>query len=115
VQGVSTRGVDELVKALGMSGISWSQLSRLCAEIDERVQASFDRPIEASGLTSGSLAAGIGHDQVPSTAKPSPPTSPAAMQRRTTANMATLIAELVQALDAPVTVALPRRQGPEWA
>ena len=38
IQGVSTRSVDELVKAMGMSGISKSQVSRLCAEIDERVQ-----------------------------------------------------------------------------
>jgi putative transposase len=37
VQGISTRSVDELVKALGMAGISKSQVSRLCAEIDERV------------------------------------------------------------------------------
>jgi transposase-like protein len=46
VQGVSTRSVDELVKALGMSGISKSQVSRLCADIDERVRAFLDRPIE---------------------------------------------------------------------
>lgn len=46
VQGVSTRSVDELVKAMGMSGISKSQVSRLCAEIDERVNAFLDRPIE---------------------------------------------------------------------
>ncbi len=39
IQGISTRSVDDLVKALGMSGISKSQVSRLCAEIDERVQA----------------------------------------------------------------------------
>ena len=39
VQGVSTRSVDELVKAMGMSGISKSQVSRLCEEIDERVKA----------------------------------------------------------------------------
>jgi transposase-like protein len=38
--------VDELVKALGMSGISKSQVSRLCEEIDERVKAFLDRPIE---------------------------------------------------------------------
>src|SRR5215475_8577790 len=37
VQGISTRSVDELVKAMGMSGISKSQVSRLCAEIDEKV------------------------------------------------------------------------------
>lgn len=46
VQGVSTRSVDELVKAMGMSGISKSQVSRLCEEIDERVKAFLDRPIE---------------------------------------------------------------------
>jgi putative transposase len=46
VQGVSTRSVDELVKALGMEGISKSQVSRLCGEIDERVQAFLTRPIE---------------------------------------------------------------------
>jgi putative transposase len=46
VHGVSTRSVDDLVKALGMTGISKSQVSRLCAEIDERVNAFLDRPIE---------------------------------------------------------------------
>jgi putative transposase len=46
VQGVSTRSVDELVKAMGMSGISKSQVSRLCVEIDERVGAFLNRPIE---------------------------------------------------------------------
>ena len=46
VQGVSTRSVDELVKAMGMSGISKSQVSRLCTEIDERVGAFLSRPIE---------------------------------------------------------------------
>src|SRR5919204_5007046 len=46
VHGVSTRSVDELVKAMGMSGISKSQVSRLCAEIDERVNAFLSRPIE---------------------------------------------------------------------
>jgi putative transposase len=46
IQGVSTRSVDDLVKALGMSGISKSQVSRLCAEIDERVGAFLSRPIE---------------------------------------------------------------------
>jgi putative transposase len=46
IQGVSTRSVDELVQAMGMSGISKSQVSRLCGEIDERVHAFLDRPIE---------------------------------------------------------------------
>ena len=46
VQGVSTRSVDELVKAMGMTGISKSQVSRLCEEIDGKVKAFLDRPIE---------------------------------------------------------------------
>ncbi len=46
VQGISTRSVDDLVQAMGMSGISKSQVSRLCAEIDERVQTFLQRPIE---------------------------------------------------------------------
>ena len=46
VQGISTRSVDELVKAMGLEGISKSQVSRLCAEIDERVQTFLHRPIE---------------------------------------------------------------------
>ena len=46
IQGVSTRAVDDLVQAMGMSGISKSQVSRLCQEIDERVKAFLGRPIE---------------------------------------------------------------------
>ncbi len=46
IQGISTRSVDDLVKALGMEGISKSQVSRMCGEIDERVHAFLDRPIE---------------------------------------------------------------------
>jgi transposase-like protein len=46
VQGVSTRSVDDLVQAMGMSGISKSQVSRLCAEIDDKVKAFLTRPIE---------------------------------------------------------------------
>jgi transposase-like protein len=46
IHGVSTRSGDDLVKALGMSGISKSQVSRLCAEIDERVTAFLERPLE---------------------------------------------------------------------
>jgi putative transposase len=46
IQGVSTRSVDDLVKAMGMSGISKSQVSRLCEEIDIKVKAFLDRPIE---------------------------------------------------------------------
>lgn len=46
IQGISTRSVDDLVKAMGMSGISKSQVSRLGEEIDVRVKAFLDRPIE---------------------------------------------------------------------
>jgi putative transposase len=43
---VSTRSVDELVKAMGMTGISKSQVSRLCTEIDDKIGAFLDRPLE---------------------------------------------------------------------
>jgi transposase-like protein len=46
VHGVSTRAVDDLVQAMGASGVSKSQVSRLCAELDERVGAFLSRPIE---------------------------------------------------------------------
>ena len=46
VQGISTRSVDALVRSMGMEGISKSQVSRLCAEIDGRVQDFLTRPIE---------------------------------------------------------------------
>ena len=46
VQGISTRSVDDLVRAMGMEGVSKSQVSRLCAEIDDRVCDFLARPIE---------------------------------------------------------------------
>jgi putative transposase len=46
IQGISTRSVDDLVKAMGMSGVSKSQVSRLREEIDERVGVFLNRPIE---------------------------------------------------------------------
>ena len=46
VHGISTRSVDDLVRAMGMEGISKSSVSRLCAEIDERVRDFLARPIE---------------------------------------------------------------------
>lgn len=46
VHGVSTRAVDDLVKAMGASGVSKSQVSRLVEEIDARVNAFLGRPIE---------------------------------------------------------------------
>jgi putative transposase len=48
VHGVSTRQVDELVKALGMSGISKSRVSTLCEELDEEVERFRNRPLEGS-------------------------------------------------------------------
>jgi putative transposase len=44
--GVSTRSVDELVRAMGMTGISKSQVSRLCAEIDDKIATFLNRPLE---------------------------------------------------------------------
>jgi putative transposase len=46
IHGVSTRSVDDLVQAMGMSGISKSQVSRLCGEIDDKVQTFLTRPLE---------------------------------------------------------------------
>jgi len=46
VHGVSTRSVDDLVKAMGMTGISKSQVSRLCGEIDDKIAAFLNRPLE---------------------------------------------------------------------
>ena len=46
VHGVSTRSVDDLVKAMGMTGISKSQVSRLCSEIDGKIAAFLNRPLE---------------------------------------------------------------------
>ena len=46
IGGVSTRRVDDLVQAMGLSGISKSQVSKLCKDIDERVQAFLERPLD---------------------------------------------------------------------
>ena len=46
VHGISTRSVDDLVRAMGMDGISRSQVSRLCEEIDDKVKPFLGRPIE---------------------------------------------------------------------
>ena len=45
VAGVSTRRVDDLVQAMGLTGISKSQVSKLCKDIDERVLAFLKRPL----------------------------------------------------------------------
>jgi len=46
VQGVSTRRVDDLVQALGMNGMSKSQVSRLCQELDGEVERFRSRKLE---------------------------------------------------------------------
>jgi putative transposase len=47
VEGVSTRRVDDLVKALGMEGISRSQVSRVCEALDEEIERFRNRQLEA--------------------------------------------------------------------
>lgn len=48
VQGVSTRKVDNLVQALGLSGVDKSKVSRICRELDEAVTAFRQRPLESA-------------------------------------------------------------------
>ena len=45
IGGVSTRRVDDLVQAMGLTGISKSTVSKLCKEIDERVRDFLERPL----------------------------------------------------------------------
>jgi putative transposase len=47
VEGVSTRRVDDVARAMGVEGISKSQVSRICAQLDETVAAWRDRPLNA--------------------------------------------------------------------
>jgi transposase-like protein len=46
IGGVSTRRVDDLVQAMGLTGISKSTVSKLCRDIDERVSAFLERRID---------------------------------------------------------------------
>ncbi|MBL7405405.1 transposase, partial [Escherichia coli] len=48
IAGVSTRRVDDLVQAMGLSGISKSSVSKLCKDIDERVNAFLTRPLSGA-------------------------------------------------------------------
>ena len=48
VEGVSTRRIDDLVKALGCAGISKSQVSRICEELDVVVEAFLQRRLDGS-------------------------------------------------------------------
>lgn len=47
VEGVSTRRVDDLVRSLGCEGISKSQVSRICSELDSVVSSFLGRPLDA--------------------------------------------------------------------
>ena len=46
VEGVSTRRVDDLIQALGCDGISSSQVSRICEQLDEVVESFLGRPLD---------------------------------------------------------------------
>lgn len=46
VEGVSTRRVDDVARSMGLEGISKSQVSRICAELDELVAAWRSRPLD---------------------------------------------------------------------
>jgi putative transposase len=47
VEGVSTRRVDDVARAMGIDGISKRQVSRMCAELDEVVAGCRNRPLDA--------------------------------------------------------------------
>jgi putative transposase len=51
VEGVSTRRVDDVARAMGIGGISKSQVSRMCGELDEVVEAWRSRPLDAGPYT----------------------------------------------------------------
>ena len=85
------RAVDDLVRAMGGAGVSKSQVSRLCADIDERVQAFLERRIEGrwpylwldatpafagAGSTSRSAKTAFGHALGPVAGTPSPSAAP---------------------------------------
>ena len=60
MEGVSARRVDDLIKALGCDGISSSQVSRICEQLDEVVDVSWVGPwtaVVADGLTQTGRAA----------------------------------------------------------
>ncbi len=56
IQGISTRSVDDLVKSLGMDGISKGQISQLCEELDKNVGASSSAQSKTTGSTYGSTS-----------------------------------------------------------
>ena len=57
VEGVSTRRVDDLIKSLGCDGISKSQVSRICRDLDEVVENFLGRPLDGGPYPYGWLDA----------------------------------------------------------
>ena len=55
IRGILARSVDDLAQAMGCTGVSKSQASRLYEEIDERVDAFLDCAPRESGRISGSM------------------------------------------------------------
>ena len=51
IQGISTRSVTDLARSMGMDGNSKSLVSRLCGEIDERVNVFLARPRAAGRIS----------------------------------------------------------------
>ena len=47
VEGVFTKRVDDLIKSLGCDGISKSQVSSICGQLDEVVETFLGRPLDA--------------------------------------------------------------------
>ena len=70
VEGVSTRRVDDLVRSLGCEGISKSQVSRICAELDTVVTSFLERPLDGGPyryLWLDALTQRVGSSPLPST------------------------------------------------
>ena len=63
VEGVSTRRVDDLVKALGCEGISKSQVSRICGELDRVVDSFLDHRLPEERLPMAGRAAESGRKE----------------------------------------------------
>ncbi len=86
VHGIPTRPVGDLVKAMGMSGVSKRQVSRLCAEIDERVNAFLNRPLEGEwprlwlDAPASSSVAAAGSSALPPSFRPSHADNPTLMK-----------------------------------
>jgi len=61
VGGVSTRRVDDLVQAMGLAGISKSTVSKLCKDIDDRVNAFLEGTVNLFDPERDDLRGNAGH------------------------------------------------------